>query len=412
MIRRIILENYMAHVRTVIEPAAGLTVLAGPNNCGKTSVVDAIETLCRNAIGDYMVRHETSEARVTLETDDGHVVRWSRRSGSVRYEIDGRVVHRVGRGVPDDLHEKLRLPAVEAGSESVEIHFGMQRSPVFLLDMSDGKKARFFASASDASYLLAMQRKHVSRVRARQAERRRLARERRRLDEALSVLDAADALTAAAAHAQAEFEALREDARSTASLSTLIDSLDAARGAAARCRAFDGTLCRLEAPPALEDAHGLAGSIGAIARERLVERLAAATAATLRALDAPPALALTEPLGALIAAAVTSRRAAARARVRSEHLSALPPLPGLDDLLPFEAMIRTIAALERNVAEQARTLAGLDADVGAVEAEIAAWAARNPQCPTCGAAVDAAHLLQACGESERRGDPDEGGGGA
>ena len=148
MIRRIILENYMAHVRTVIEPADGLTVLAGPNNCGKTAVVDAIETLCRNAIGDYMVRHEASEANVTIETDDGHVVRWSRRSGSVQYEIDGRAVHRVGRGVPDDLHEKLRLPAVQAGNESVEIHFGMQRSPVFLLDISDGKKARFFASAS------------------------------------------------------------------------------------------------------------------------------------------------------------------------------------------------------------------------------------------------------------------------
>jgi len=42
MIRRIILENYMAHVRTVIEPADGLTVLAGPNNCGKTAVVETL----------------------------------------------------------------------------------------------------------------------------------------------------------------------------------------------------------------------------------------------------------------------------------------------------------------------------------------------------------------------------------
>jgi hypothetical protein len=31
MIRKIVLENYMAHVRTVIEPAQGLTVLIGPN---------------------------------------------------------------------------------------------------------------------------------------------------------------------------------------------------------------------------------------------------------------------------------------------------------------------------------------------------------------------------------------------
>jgi exonuclease SbcC len=72
MIRRITLQNYMAHTYTVIEPSEGLTVLVGPNNCGKSAVVSALQTLCNNASGDYMVRHDEKEAQITVETDDDH----------------------------------------------------------------------------------------------------------------------------------------------------------------------------------------------------------------------------------------------------------------------------------------------------------------------------------------------------
>ena len=62
MIRSITLENYMSHARTVIEPAGGLTVLVGENNCGKSAVVSALQTLCHNENGDYMVRHGAGES--------------------------------------------------------------------------------------------------------------------------------------------------------------------------------------------------------------------------------------------------------------------------------------------------------------------------------------------------------------
>src|SRR5260370_41439967 len=83
MIRRITLENYMSHAHTVIEPATGLTVLVGPNNCGKSAVGSALETLCNNASGGYMVRHDENEASVTVETDDSHTLLWKRRGNTV-----------------------------------------------------------------------------------------------------------------------------------------------------------------------------------------------------------------------------------------------------------------------------------------------------------------------------------------
>jgi predicted ATP-dependent endonuclease of OLD family len=42
MIKRIELTNFMSHEHTVLEPAAGLTLLIGPNNCGKSAVVAAL----------------------------------------------------------------------------------------------------------------------------------------------------------------------------------------------------------------------------------------------------------------------------------------------------------------------------------------------------------------------------------
>ncbi len=131
MIRRITLQNYMSHAETVIEPAAGLTVLVGPNNCGKSAVVSALETLCHNAAGAYMVRHDEKEARVTVETDDGpttddrHTFVWRRRGTAVSYIIDGREVHRLRGSIPEDLHTHLRLPKVEAGAagDPFAIHF-------------------------------------------------------------------------------------------------------------------------------------------------------------------------------------------------------------------------------------------------------------------------------------------------
>src|SRR5271157_856189 len=103
MIRRITLHNYMSHAHTVIEPAAGLTVLVGPNNCGKSAVIAALQILSSNENSTYVMRHGAKECSVKVETDDGHTIQW-RRKNAPSYLIDGQVFDRLrGSGLPDEL---------------------------------------------------------------------------------------------------------------------------------------------------------------------------------------------------------------------------------------------------------------------------------------------------------------------
>src|SRR5689334_14794262 len=123
MITRIELTNFMSHEHTVIEPAAGLTVLVGPNNCGKSAVVAALEILCSNEEATYVLRHGERECAVVVHTDEGdgqgHIIEW-RRKNSPRYIIDGQTFDRLGKGGrPDELRPALRIGPVadESGAD-------------------------------------------------------------------------------------------------------------------------------------------------------------------------------------------------------------------------------------------------------------------------------------------------------
>lgn len=298
MISRIELENFMSHRRTVIEPAKGLTVLVGPNNCGKSAVVSALQVLCENAQGDYMVRHDEKECRIVVETDDGHRIEWKRRGTTVSYTLDGQDVHRLRGDIPEELHALLRLPKVQAADnrEPYDIHFGLQKSPIFLLNEPGSRAATFFASSSDAGKLIEMQARHREKARQANQDERRFSEQVGRLQVQITILAPVEDIQARVDQAGRDYEALRVMLREMASMEDIREFISRHLATAEHRKAEVAALVNLAVPPILRNVAPLDDVIQAI--ETATKSASRETDRTnsLASLDEPPRMADTAVL--------------------------------------------------------------------------------------------------------------------
>jgi exonuclease SbcC len=411
MIRRIVLQNYMAHAHTVIEPAEGLTVLVGPNNCGKSAVVSALETLCNNASGGYMVRHDEKEVSVTVETDDSHMLLWKRRGNTVSYVIDGREISRLKRGVPEDLHKLLRLPKVDGGEtgDAFDIHFGTQKSPIFLLNESESRAALFFASSSDAAILLEMQKRHRNKVKERKSDEKRLKGEIEKLDAELDALEPLDALAASVAQADGQYQELKElegqiqtlgkemealrahsvkydrlvqeyqclaplkpppHLADSSSLESLIADLVDAECQLQRERARYCALEGLDPPPALADVQKLESLCRALSHEEENHRELKAKAVCLGLLNDPPVIDNTGHLERIVADLGSAQLAHVALSRQQRVLESLTPPPELADPEPLAELISQLEGTFRDVAGHEASITATAADMAKLEADM------------------------------------------
>ena len=364
MIKRIELINFMSHPRTVIEPAEGLTVLVGENNTGKSAVVAALEALSRNASGDFMVRHGERECVVRVETDDGHVLEWRRKGAVVSYTLDGRDVHRLRGSVPDDLHELLRMPSVEAEGGTFDIHFGQQKKPVFLLDESPGRRAAFFASSSDTAKLLQMQSLHRARVRKARDREADLARREARLQKRLELLEPLDRLGEALRELEHQHETLlkREDlARATGIFATRLED---AGDKLLHWSGRDNALGPLSRPPALRDTTHLSRWIdeAEILAPRIREEEARRSA--LEDLPPPPSLVPVRHLEGLTGQMVHVLEEIRRGQSLEQAVARLEEPPEPADTTKLRKALR----LHQRASMELQRLAGLDEALSPLEA--------------------------------------------
>lgn len=356
MIRRIELVNFMSHARTVIEPAEGLTVLVGPNNCGKSAVVAALQILCQNDNSTYVMRHNERECSVTVETSDGHTVQWSRKSNSPRYVINGQVFDRLDRNsIPDELHDVLCLPRVSAdGNREFDVHFGEQKSPVFLLDKPGSHAAQFFASSSDAASLVEMQKRHLQKMIEARKERIRLEADAQRLTRDLSILSAADQIGAQVHEAEAGHAVISRLSLDISRLTTDIDALEQSAGMLQRCEAEVAALAALSAPPALEATGPLDQLIDQLGlMTRSLER-EAAMASALLSIQPAPDLADWQSLSRLIGDLHSFDRSCRSLDAECVEVRGLRAPPQLEEVQALRGVLRDLIA----VGQQATAMQG------------------------------------------------------
>lgn len=393
MIRRIELVNFMSHARTVIEPAAGLTVLVGPNNCGKSAVVAALQILCHNENSTYVLRHNEKACSVTVETDDGHTITWGRTKTSPHYVIDGQRFDRLERtSVPDALHAALRLPRVAAGSEELDVHFGEQKKPIFLLGETPSCAAQFFASSSDAATLIEMQKLHQQSTADAKRQSKQLTEEVVQLARELAALAPIDEIDAGLVGLESAYRTVESVDAKIAHLAGSLAELRSADRSLQLIRARARAMAALAPVPVMGDVAALtrcARSIAAMALE--VERTQHVAGALGRMQPQPT---FGDEVAVRHAIVALSRQRAQLERLQRTHecLQGVRAIESPREVKPIEQMI---AALERElqILRECNDRAQKERDAFAqLEREIAAFVREQPNCTACGAVLDPSKL--------------------
>ncbi len=350
MITQIELINFMSHRHTVIEPAKGLTVIVGENNTGKSALVSALQVLCRNAAGDYMLRHGCRECVIRILTDEGDDIQWRRKNRIVRYVINGVDIHRLGGSVPDELHERLRLGLVETDNDPFEIHFGEQKKPIFLLNESASRRATFFASSSDTIKLIEMQNLHRHNVQEAKTLESELLRQEALLDARLEKLAPIDDLGCGIDALEAQHRELSGALQTAARLQETIGHLEEALQNVSISLAVAGVMAALSPPPLFFPVEPLQRIIGRMAQEGDAIETERRRKEVLQNAEPPPSFLDTAPLATLIGQIEAFSLGLDQSREAIEAFGRLPSPPPMADIAPLYAMVCRIENARTDVA--------------------------------------------------------------
>jgi exonuclease SbcC len=431
MIVKLTLENFLAHGASVFEFAAGLNVLTGPNNSGKSAVVEALRCLAENPIPKHVIRHGAKQARVTAELDDGTRVAWVRTPKYALYELtppgaaEPQTYAKFGRTPPEDVLAALRLDRVplEGSEDSIDVHLGNQREPVFLLNESGAVMASFFASSTESAHLIAMQNLLTDRTRKAKREKVRLdaaadaARQDldrlarlpdiemaleagRGVEEALAALARDIPALAAVIRKRAELvRRLSGLAAKTAALQHLapapqpFDVLPLARTVLrqaastrtrARAAARAAALAGLAAPPDLADAAALSRAAGDMRRIRAALARAQAKSRPLSELSPPPQAFPVAALDGLLAGRrVLADKAARLAAIQTAHARLAPP-PAPQDAAPLADLLARVRTLRDRRDAASAALAARETRLEALHAAVETRLREVGMCPLCG----------------------------
>ena len=400
MIKRIELINFMSHRHTVIELDAGLTVLVGPNNCGKSAVVTALQILCHNDNSTYVMRHGAKECRIIVETGEGHRIEWIRKkTGSASYLVNGEEFDRLRNdsGVWEELKQTLRMPRLEFDNNNkFDVHIGEQRNPIFLLGDKGKGAAQFFASSSDAIRLVEMQALHKKQITENKSERKFLIQEQTEANRAIEVLAEVPSLAESLVDYEGQYESLKTEQQSAEQLSSTIDGLKQKRQSVARFAAIDSTLDKLPEPPAFENAEPLRQSTERLRKQCQQIQHNKATLAALETLSTPPTYGDERLLSDLLASIRRQSRETRRLSQSMEVLLTLKEPPQTADETSVAGLAKFLVQYQTELetdGELKKQYANADQNLQKIAAEINQWAQENPNCPTCGSQVSAEVLI-------------------
>ncbi len=375
MIKSLTLENFMSHRATRIELAAGVTVITGPNNVGKSAVVEAVRSLVQNPSQKHSIRHGAKQAVVRLELDSGEMIEWVRTEKTAYYRLfrpeDGgegmgepEEFRKIGLTVPEDVRALLRLGLVETEVDDIDIHIGNQREPIFLLNRPGSQAAGFFAASSEAEYLLRMRQALKSREDYAKSNRKMLISECQAQEQALRRYQPLDGIEPELDRAEETYELIGANQSSLPELAGCIDTLAIKGQALSRHCHRAGLLRGLGVPPVLMDIADLIAQLQHWGRMSGKTEAAAARVEVLGPLAAPPLLKEASSLAQLASRLTATAEVLHGRRREKESLADLAEPPLIHGVLPLEELMEDLRSREELISRarhRQKALAGLAA---------------------------------------------------
>ena len=434
MITRIELKNFMSHEHTVIEPARGLTVISGPNNCGKSAIVTALQILCYNDDSTFVTRHGEKECSIKVTTHDGHEIEWQRtKNKSTKYIIDGVQHDRLGRGgTPDELYEILKIQRVDCDNKDFDVHFGAQKQPVFLLNDSPRAAAQFFASSSDATNLITMQTLHKQKVRDSKSNKKRLVGELARTEQRLETLEPIPEVLDELKLVETQYKKIVSNDEEIVAIHIQVMAIETHTKQQQELATLTESLDRLTPPPVLPSVKPLetlveqlqqnhsnalmAGAFADVLEElrpcltpvstgelsELIESLqscldvgafAEQAAESLADIAQPPELLPEEPLRDLVASLEQKQQrvSSLAALLDATTQIASPPVPA--DFSELDQLVQELNRQSQQVDKIEEQAVEVTDAIQQVKVLIENWVANNPACPTCGGDLTAEQVI-------------------
>lgn len=230
--RFIRLTNVKQHENTLIELSPYVNMLIGDGDIGKTTVIDAVESLINNAGREGLIRNNAPYCRVEIGIEGGMVIEWTYHRKAQRktlYQLldaNGEPIHRSDSGeeVPEWLHEYLAMEP----HHGFDLHIGDSHSASFILDknISAHKRAEILSWGGDTRQIQMLMKMHSDESKSRTTALNRCKAELNKVKSKLEVLRPIER----AMQAYQRYEEITENANSSKTESTqmkiMIDDLE------------------------------------------------------------------------------------------------------------------------------------------------------------------------------------------
>ena len=391
MLKKIKLKNFMSHKDSELELCAGVNVLTGPNNSGKSAIVTALQLLTElpTREGTYMIRHGEKEAEVTVETSEGDVITWGRKEASSYLIINGerhtRISNNQGHFL-DELHKVLKLPQVKNKEESFDIHFASQKQPIFLLDDPPSRAATFFSVSSDAGRLVEVRDLFKSKINKAKERRNSLERKLIGLKTELEKLSPLIDLEGMISNLKIEFDMLIIGSEKVTAGFELFEIFKSTQNESNKLLAKNELLGKVISPPVIQELNLIDSTITDMKCLRIKQIKLEKSLIALQALKTPNELESIQTLQASIESLCKVTKAE---NVKSKVLDIILKLSQPPELIDCSVLEEHVKKHKLITDDMSALTLKLEKSTDALKK----WIQDNPTCPTCGASLNEEHLL-------------------